>query len=273
MNKLPNDNRYQHLDFGSLMERLMDPRLWWAYIGVTLLLNLIASCLFVLFNHFCGNKQSMPTLYATIVQAIIYLVVGMILVLIVREKLRQVVRVYDTSEQKRVRSRKGLIFLVSKNSSIRTACDLARDHHAKTITHCWLVYSDDSIDIAKDIKENYDNRFGTGLNTMLRHAKNPFDPEWMRDFILKIFQEAESVQISREEIIADITGMPLPASLGVVTASIATGRPVQYVYTDYTTMPIIPKEVWEIDLNRITIDRPNKPTSENQIAPPTSQLR
>jgi hypothetical protein len=136
--------------------------------------------------------------------------------------------------------RKGLIVLVGGSL---TPCQFAIEHHNSTLQHCWLIYSEFSNANADALA---DMLAAKGAIPHLKLAADPFQARHIRDCVEEAYREAERYGLGEHDIIADFTGMPGPASIGVALASLSPNRATQYVKAVYPKdKPPYPEAVWE----------------------------
>ncbi len=129
-------------------------------------------------------------------------------------------------DERKPRSRRGLIILVSKH---KAAAPAAIQHHLPRLTDCWLIATSGSADVAVELA----NQFSSDTTTI--HYGSPYqvnDDDAASTYRVAkhiLTKEVPSRGLGSTEIIADITGGSKPMTTGLVLASVSERRPIQYV--------------------------------------------
>ena len=141
--------------------------------------------------------------------------------------------------------RKGLILLVSNIIPARKAVET----HKELLTKCWLICSDTSEKIGKELKNEFENE-STEFEIIIIGDLDVFDPAILKNKVEQIYANLPEFFIEND-IILDFTGMTAVASVGSVLACVGKNRPMQYIPAPYNQnlKAVQPLEPIEIVLN------------------------
>lgn len=124
-------------------------------------------------------------------------------------------------QQKRLdRKYPGLILLVSQT----TACETAIQFHLPDLKRCWLISSQQKLEIAQELCQQFP-QICVDPPILINDVYNPLE---VRDRIDEIYRSRLPEGWREAGVIADYTGMTAHASVGVVLACVGTARPLQY---------------------------------------------
>lgn len=132
----------------------------------------------------------------------------------------------DISVDEQPSKRVGLIVLVSPH---RATAPAAISYHLGTLRTCWLIASQDSLDVAKELQAEFAGQiehiyFGS------KYLVDPDEVEDTYDLVTRILEnEAPAEGILARQIIADITGGLKPMTAGMALACLAKNRDMQYM--------------------------------------------
>lgn len=229
--------RRQH--FAQAWQLLFTPGAIVPFVVATLALTVIGSATYDLLLGWFGENPF--DLLRLILLALLVLVVTVVVL------VRFVGRIRVTPPGSSVRQpekRKGLIVLVSREETGRSAID----YHIGTLERCWLVCSTagQSSSAAVNLQSHCE---GKNVAASVVPVKDAFDAMEIRDRVHEIFATLPDGWTDTD-IIADFTGMTAPASVGMVLACLSPSRALQYVTAQYDAKlnPQIPGPLVEIDL-------------------------
>ncbi|MGI8551367.1 MAG: CRISPR-associated protein [Dehalococcoidia bacterium] len=123
-------------------------------------------------------------------------------------------------EPRAPRTRKGLILLIGQPDPARKAIG----YHSETLTHCWLICSDQTKESAQLVRSEFPSIDIPPPITV----DDVHNPEVFFKAVREIYRKGQAEGLAEDEIIADYTGMTASASVGMVLACL-TNRPLQYM--------------------------------------------
>lgn len=121
--------------------------------------------------------------------------------------------------------RQGLILLVSNEPVLRRAVDW----HARQLRHCWLLYSEQTMELALKLKNEL-TAAGKDVHTEL--VGDVFDPMQCYEVVNRIYSALPDGLLP-QDVILDFTGMTAAASVGAVLACLDEKRAMQYTPATY----------------------------------------
>jgi CRISPR-associated protein (Cas_Cas02710) len=122
--------------------------------------------------------------------------------------------------KKRPEKRKGIIFLVSNEPTIRKALEW----HYSELRRCWLVCSEQSIELAKKFRNEIET---DNKKVEIILVNDVFDVVEIRNKVDGIYRKLPP-DFSESDVILDFTGMTSIASVGAFLACLNEDRPIQY---------------------------------------------
>lgn len=127
---------------------------------------------------------------------------------------------FEVSQKALERQYPGLILLVSQLE----ACEQAIQFHLPVLKRCWLITSEQKLDIAQEICR----RFPKICLDKPILINDVYDPLEVRDRVDEIYRTRLPEGWREAGVIADYTGMTAHASVGTVLACMSRNRPLQY---------------------------------------------
>lgn len=117
---------------------------------------------------------------------------------------------------------RGLILLVSREAT----CRVAIEYHQPELKYCWLLHSNESRQIAIDLREEFEAQ-GITFNLIL--VENVYNPVEFFHTVRRIYASLPP-NCDPQDVIADYTGMTAHGSVGMVLAGISAPpyTPLQY---------------------------------------------
>jgi hypothetical protein len=158
-------------------------------------------------------------------------------------------QVLNLSQHPRPAKRKGLILLVSRAETSRAAIA----YHQPMLERCWLLCSTRSLPLAQAMCHEFDKiEFSEPI--VVNDVNDPLE---FRARVSEVYEKLPAGW-SDEDVIGDYTGMTAHGSVGMVLASLAPHRPLQYTPAHYdeqlkATEPLDPIEIvldWEVGPDR-----------------------
>ena len=139
--------------------------------------------------------------------------------------------------------RRGIIFLVSNEPTIRKALDW----HKETLEWCRLICSEQSLPLAGKLKAEMKER---GVDVELVLINDVLDPVECRNIVNNIYSTLPP-GLTESDVILDFTGMTSIASVGAVLACLDEQRAIQYTPAvfDPELKAVKPRDPVEIVLN------------------------
>lgn len=108
---------------------------------------------------------------------------------------------------------KGLILLVSREEPCRKAIE----HHLPELKYCWLIHSTQSFPIIEKLQDEFPQVTFVEPERLI--VNDVFDPIKFADLVRDIYNALPN-DCTKEEIIADFTGMTAQGSVGMAIASL-----------------------------------------------------
>ncbi|MFZ5917318.1 MAG: hypothetical protein ACOYZ7_10320 [Chloroflexota bacterium] len=121
--------------------------------------------------------------------------------------------------------RRGLIFLLSREDTLREAIA----YHRPRLEHCWLLVTPEMQDQARQVMSHYPD-----LSFTLHPLTGRYDSQSCYQTVRDIYHhEAPRLGLEPSEVIADITGGTKPLTLGLIVACLEGQYPLQHVPTAF----------------------------------------
>lgn len=114
---------------------------------------------------------------------------------------------------------RGLILLVSRLEPCKTAIA----YHSPVLERCWLICSQTTLEIAKELKQDF-SQLKIGDSIVVNDV---YDPIEFAQKVKGIYRNLPDGW-SGEDIIADFTGMTALGSVGMALACLSSGHQLQY---------------------------------------------
>lgn len=167
-------------------------------------------------------------------------------------------------DKKAPEKRRGVIFLVSNEPTIRKALDW----HRETLEWCRLICSEQSLPLAGKLKAELKQR---GVDAELALINDVLDPVECRNTVDLIYATLPE-GLGESEVILDFTGMTAIASVGAVLACLDEQRSIQYTpgVFDAELKAVRPRDPVEIVLTWDTLRRPAGASAKAATNPPAS---
>lgn len=127
---------------------------------------------------------------------------------------------FEVEQKKLDRHYPGLILLVSQLE----ACEQAIQFHLPELKRCWLITSEQKLEIAQNLCRRFSN-ICVDKPILINDVYNPLE---FRDRIDEIYRTRLPQGWREAGVIADYTGMTAHASVGMVLACLGKNRPLQY---------------------------------------------
>jgi hypothetical protein len=146
-------------------------------------------------------------------------------------------------DKKPPKKRRGIIFLVSNEPTIRKALEW----HGETLTWCRLICSEQSMPLATKLKAELKEQ---GKDVELALVNDVLDPVECRNAVDEIYAKLRP-DLTESDVILDFTGMTAIASVGAVLACLDEQRAIQYTpgVFDKDLKAIQPRDPVEIVLH------------------------
>jgi hypothetical protein len=109
------------------------------------------------------------------------------------------------------RKHKGLILLVSREEP----CSKAIEHHLPELKYCWLICSSQTINVAKKLQQDFPKLIIPEPLVIT----DVYDPVEFSHMVMDIYDRLPS-RWTKDDIIADFTGMTAQGSVGMTIASL-----------------------------------------------------
>jgi len=140
-----------------------------------------------------------------------------------RQSLGRIVILDKLKPQKR----KGLILLAGPTEASAPA---SIEYHLPTISHCWIIATDESIGTAAKLAEKYAEKVPNIYYGSPNYIVNPDLIQHTYDMVVRILEvEAFQNNLSPNNIIADITGGTKPMTTGMGLACLARDFDMEYM--------------------------------------------
>ncbi len=134
---------------------------------------------------------------------------------------------------------KGLITMVSTQPTT-TPAESALIQHLPTLTHCWLLYTDQSknnfnfiknkYEEMKDNEERYEGDDGHKIIIDGKHVEDPDDIKEAFDLVKSAYSDAATIRLKEHEIITDFTGGTANVSVAMAMLSaLSKNRKLEYL--------------------------------------------
>lgn len=151
---------------------------------------------------------------------------------IYQELTRLMVRRLEMKEEQPHRSI-GLILLVGTGQSRKGPMDQsaldAIKYHQQTLKYCWLVGSEGENGSEAAVKALMAECHHIGITAFTYFVSDPFSIQESFALVQKLYaEELPRVNLSEEQVVADITGATKPMSFGMLRAC-GTRRTMQYM--------------------------------------------
>ncbi|MCI0692473.1 hypothetical protein L0337_10780 [candidate division KSB1 bacterium] len=204
-----------------VMTLFFDPRVFPLFVIGSLALAAAGNGVYALLVDWLGDEPQ-DHLAILVVALLVLLLAAVLLSAILRLLRKQEVVI---TNQPNPQKRRGLIFLVSQEDTLAKAFQ----YHRPELTHCWLICSEDSLNLAKEFKEAHE----ADLQAMpVKVIADPFDWRQTQNAVNEIYR-AKPEGWSESDIITDISGLTKLATTGAILACLTPGRPLQYVPAIY----------------------------------------
>lgn len=186
-----------------------------------------------IFLSVVGNSvtQILFKLFGDSVNAAFCILLGAILIFLIMlwlikkrlEKMRSPQVSLDKQQPIKYR---GLILLVSRLEPCKTAIA----YHTPVLERCWLICSETTVDMAKELKQEFSQRKISGPIIEIGEpiiVNDVYDPIEFAQKVKGIYRNLPDGW-NGEDIIADFTGMTALGSVGMALACLSSGHQLQY---------------------------------------------
>lgn len=152
---------------------------------------------------------------------------------LVLQKTREKARIKSIhQEEGQVKPHKGLIAIVSPVKENNVA-EVAIKHHLDELEHCWLLVTEDSMDVYQDFVERFTKyRKGETITFEKVLINNPDDPGEVFEKVEAIYNGLKTKDLREKDVIADYTGGKKSQSAGMVLAAARSPeRQLEYIWS------------------------------------------
>ena len=122
--------------------------------------------------------------------------------------------------------RRGLIVMVSRRPVDSNPAAVAINHHLPVLQHLWLLCTEESDEVAHQMKVIYGPKLRSIEVLVIRDAT---DPREVFDQAEHAYRRAAQRGLAREDVVADVTGGNVPMSLGLAFAGIRGAHDIEYL--------------------------------------------
>jgi hypothetical protein len=207
--------------FSQAIKIIFNPETIVPFLIGSVFLAVFGNAIYDIFKNIFGSTTSDLIKIAVISLLILAIAVGLVASVISQQVSRLSSNVPIEVQQKALdRQYPGLILLVSRIE----ACQTAIQFHGKTLQHCWLICSPQTLEQAQTIRQQF-SKVCIDQPIVINDIYNPLE---FRTQINAIYQTRLPKDLPASEVITDYTGMTAHASVGAVLACLGTTRPLQY---------------------------------------------
>lgn len=144
--------------------------------------------------------------------------------------------------ERKPRPRRGLILLISKH---KAAAPTIIQYHCGTLTHCWLIATSQSAEIAAELAADFADEGIEFYFGAPHYQVNDDDAASTHRLVKHILTvDAPAQGLSKVDLIADITGGSKPMTAGLFLACVSEQTPVEYVLAKKDAAGIIRPGEW-----------------------------
>lgn len=150
----------------------------------------------------------------------------------------------DIREKQMPRPRRGLILLAGPQKASNPA---ALDHHLRSLQHCWIIATAESVETAAALFKEYGSRLEIHHGSKYVVDAEEFASTY--NIVTHILnEEMQAAGLGTTEVIADITGGTKPMTSGMVLACVAYHVPLQYIKAQRSPSGQVIRDAWGVPI-------------------------
>ena len=176
-----------------------------------------------------ARDRSLPEMLGAWLLAIGMMVVSLSVIVIPQLRRPRTLGTVNISEYKRPDPHAGLVLLASPQAGTAPA---AIRFHKSTLKVCWFIASKDSLASAKSLAEQFQQECPQ-VKFIVPGEQDLIDPDQVADTYQRVVYigtiGCSQFNLTKQDLIADITGGLKPMTAGMSNACLATGMDMQYM--------------------------------------------